>query len=332
MPNFSAKILNNAISGLHAQQAVIATSGNNIANVNTPGYTRRTVTLETRSLREGTTGINVGSGVQIGNITRIADNYLEQLLRDAQAEQQSSQVQNDFLKRVENLFSLTGSRDTIGSTLTGFFTAVNDLTANPSSIELRTNFIQRAQDLVDAIKETYSTVADLQTEADQRIGTELDAVNTLTARIAEMNVKISAREGNENGIAVDERDVRERLLDELAQKVSFSRVELADGSVTITLANGFPLVVGGRNRELEMTIDPSFASGNLPPSLSGRTLGYVVYDYDSSAGAAHIDLTQMLQSGQGSIAGLLGLRGYADPSNTNAFEANGTLCSSCQSC
>ena len=327
MPNFGAKILNNAVSAIRAQQAVIATTGNNIANVNTPGYTRRVVKLETAESSREAGGINVGNGVRVGGVQRVADAFLQKLVYDAASEKSSNEVQNQFLSRLEKLFSLTGDRATIGSTLTDFFTAINDLSANPSSLELRTNVIERGEELTSTIQESFKYLAQLQTEADQRIATEIETVNAITAQIADLNQKISVYEVGSNGaVAADERDARDKLLQDLSEKLSFSSVELADGSVTISIANGFPLVAGNTSRQLQVTNQPSFSPGTLPPSLAGGILSYVVYDYNTGSGApSQIDLTKTLQSGSGTIAGYLQMRGYADPSNTDCFQADGVI-------
>ena len=118
--NFSAKILGNAISSLNAQQAVIANASNNIANVNTEGYSRRKVVLETRSDTSGT-GLSLGNGVQVADVQRVSDEFLENILRETIGEQSSAEMQNGFLERVEALFSLSGGAKTIGSTMTDFF-------------------------------------------------------------------------------------------------------------------------------------------------------------------------------------------------------------------
>lgn len=321
MANFGAKILNNAISGLAAQQAVIATTSNNIANVNTPGYSRRTAQLQTR---EGGEGLAVGSGVEVTSVARIADKFLEGLLREARNDLQSYTVQDDFLSRVETLFTLDGEGLTVGKAFTDFYNALNDLSANPASIAHRTNLIERGNDLVSIIKSTFDTVADMQTEADQRIATEMGTVNSLTSQIAQMNQLIASREANGN-VAADERDQRDQLLAKLSEKISFTVNEQENGMVDIVLAKGFAVVSGSEARTLDITTTPSFAAGPLPPSLSGQVLSYVVFDYNSGGGVSHIDLTQALQQGGGSVGGLLKLRGYADPANTSAFQANGVL-------
>lgn len=320
MANFGAKILNNATGALQAHQAVIASIGNNIANVNTPGYARRLVDLQTR-VTNGVSGtINIGNGVEIGGIVRVADKFVEQVLREAGGSVGSSSVELDFMKRLESLFTVTDNRITIGSSLSEFFTSVNQLTTNPADLELRANVMERATDVVEALKGTFSQIASMQDEADGRIASELDNVNSITVQIANLNGLISSREAG--GItASDERDQRDLLINKLGEKLTFSTVETSDGTVTISLSNGFPLVNGTTSRDLGFTNSPSFAPGVMPPSLSGGVLRHIVFDYDPTGGQSHLDLTQVIKAGEGVIGGLLHLRGYNDPANGGTAQA-----------
>ena len=324
MTNYTAKIFNNAVSALAAQQAIIATTGNNIANVNTEGYSRRVAELETRSGLGGG-GLAIGSGVNVGDITRVSDQFLEGLTRTASSESSFYEVQRDFLSRVEPLFSLTEDVNSIGSAMTQFFDSLEDLSLNPASIELRSDVIERAQDLSDAIQTTYGTLSGLQSEAEDRMQSEIDSINSLTTEIATLNGLISNREAS-GATAADERDQRSKLLDQLAEKVSYELIEDADGAVTLSLGNGFPIVNGTTSRDLELTSSPSFITGTVPPKLDGTNMKYIVFDYDPSAGSsAHLDLTSTLAGGEGALGGLLALRGVSGNTDTSPFAATGTL-------
>jgi flagellar hook-associated protein 1 FlgK len=327
MANYSAKILNNSVRSLNAQQAIIANTSNNIANVNTQGYTRRVVNLENVIDRgTGSAGIQLGSGVQVQGIQRMADEYINKLLQTQTSKQSSSELQESFVSRVEQLFSLTGETGTITKDVNAFFTALNDLTINPSSIEARKVVLEKAQSLVTSISGTYNTLADLQDEADQRISTEIQTVNGLLEQIAQSNSNITAIErSGANQVAADDRDRRDTLLQQLAKKISFNSVPNTDGSVNVYLTNGFTLVSGNNSYELNVTRTPSFASSAQPPSLSGGVLSSITYDYSNGAGTADFDLTQVLQNGEGSIGALLKMRGYNDPVNTSAFQADGFI-------
>ncbi|MBX7137154.1 MAG: flagellar hook-associated protein FlgK [Oligoflexia bacterium] len=324
--NYNSRILNNAVRALSVNQAVIAATGNNIANVNTPGYARRTVQLETNVEGSVSGTLRIGAGVNISNVVRQVDEYMNRIVRDAQGDAAASTVQQDYMKRVEALFPLAGSNSTIGSSITAFFEAADNLSTNPSSIELRANFVARAGDVVDSIRTTYNSIANLQTEIDQRLGSELDSVNSIADQIAGLNTLISRVEVDGISTANDERDQRDRLLEQLSEKISFQSVESSDGSISIQLANGFSLVSGATSRHLEVTNSPSFATGSAPPSLAGGLLNYIVYDYDQSdSGAAHVDLTSIIGNGSGTLAGLLAVRGINDANNTSAFDGEGVL-------
>lgn len=325
MPNYSAKILGTAISGIRTHQAVIANTGNNIANVNTPGYSRRTVSLENVSGGVGG-GLNIGGGVDVTAIQRQVDVYLNRQLLDAKGEQASADMVSNFVSRIDNLFNLTSDQATIGSSLTSFFNAANDLAVNPSSIELRQNFLLEAQGLIDSIKNTYNSLAALQDEADNRIVTEVDTVNSLTSQIADLNGRITTVESS-GAAANDERDQRDQLLEQLGQKLTFSQIQLPDGSVTITLENGFALVTGTSTKQLSVTENPSFGTSPLPESLSGGHLNYIVYDYSNGAGTQQLDFTNFLKNQNGTIGGLLKVRGYVDPAigSSSPFNADGHI-------
>ena len=327
MTNFSAKILGSSISSLTAQQALIANSSNNIANVNTPGYTRRQVEIESRvDVANIGNILQIGSGVQLGNIKRYTDEFLESQLRSASSKKGQADVRNDYLSRVEVSFALDGPQSTVGSALNNFFSAVNQVGINPSNVDLRINLMQRGEDLIANIRATYATLAGAQSELNHRVPLEINTVNSFTTQIAQLNGLISQREAA-GVIAIDERDQRDTVLTKLAEKLSFTTLETANGMLNCYLENGFPLVNQETSRNLTATSAPSFAASTLPRSLSGEVLGYVTYDFGSPTAPSHLDLTQLLKNGSGTLAGILQMRGTTDPSNTSPFEAEGDLVS-----
>ena len=327
MTNYTSKIIGNAVSGIRSQQAMIANVGNNIANVNTPGYSRRTVNLESRAGAANGTGLNIGNGVQVGSIQRNVDQYLERQTRDVAAEAKSAETVSSFLERVDHLFSLNTEQQTVGNSLTSFFVAANDLSLNPASIELRQALLEKGEDLVGSISNTYNELANLQDEAGERIDAEISTVNSITTQIAGLNARISGQEVSGGGGANDEKDKRALLLKQLSEKISFSTIENSDGSISVALENGFTLVSGSTARNLSTTTTPSFGSGTLPQSLSGGVLSYIVYDYSNGAGTQQVDFTNFLKDQNGTIGGLLKVRGYVDPAlaTPSAFQADGHL-------
>lgn len=324
MTNYSAKILNNAVGSLSTQQAMIAATSNNIANVNTPGYARREVEIQPRTTAGTTGGLAIGNGVEASQVRRVVDTFLDRQFFESTSTSSGAGVLRDFMGRVDELFNLTGDVPTVGTTMTDFFAAINDLSADPASIELRANVLNKAESVVESIRSTYGEIASLQEEADRRLPGEVQAVNTLTSQIAELNGIISSREGT-GLVAADERDRRDLVVLKLAEKIGIQAQEQKDGSVNISLPGGFSLVTGTLSRNLEVTSSPSFSTGSLPPSLSGAPLSHIVYDYDGGAGTAHVDLTPQLVGAGGTIGGTLSVRGYNDPTSTSAFQASGPL-------
>lgn len=327
MANYTAKILNNATRSLSAEQAIIANTSNNISNVNTPGYSKRTVHLESVADRSSSAGnLSIGNGVEVSNVTRIADSYISQLLQDATSKQSSSNTQNTFLGRIEQLFGISDKTTSISSTMGAFYNSLNDLTLDPSSVQARQVVISKAQELVTSINGTYGTLSAMQTEVDNRLVSEVSQVNSLLGQIADCNKNITSIEKTGTSAeASDDRDKRDQILNDLAKKISFKTVENKDGSTNVYLSNGFTLVSGTNSYSLSTTTNPSFANGVTPPSLSGSRMHYVTYDYSGGAGTSDYDLTQVLQQGDGTVGGLLKLGGYNDVNNTSAFQSDGTI-------
>jgi flagellar hook-associated protein 1 len=324
MAGFASKILNTASQSLRAHQAQIAVTGNNIANVNTPGYSRRVLNLESRGTASSGISGAIGSGVDLGNIIRKGDDFIEKLLREAMGGKENSSVKKDYIDRIQSLFDLTGKSGSIGTGLTEFFTSINDLRLNPSNLELRSTVIEKGKALVATIQRTYSSVAQMQDEADARVKDEVDTVNGIVRSIGELQGAIARKEQG-GVVAADERDKRDIFLQKLSEKLSFRTTTLDNGSLLITLDNGFPLVNGTAVRELGVTTSPSFSPGTLPESLSGRTLNYITYDFDPGPGNAHVDLTSVLAQGEGTVGGLLQIRGTNAATNTSPFQASGVL-------
>ena len=325
MANFGAKILGSSVSSMTAQQALIANTSNNISNVNTPGYTRRQIEIESRGDVANIGSIlQIGSGVQLGDVKRNTNEFLEYQLRQANSRKGYADVRNDYLSAIETVFALDGPMTTIGSALNGFFGAVSQVGVNPSNIDLRINVMQRGEDLISSIKTAYNTVASVQNELNKRVGLEVETINSMTKELAALNGQIGQREASGIG-AIDERDQRDTLLAKLASKISFTTLETGNGMINCYLSNGFPLINQETSRDLTVTASPSFATTSLPRSLAGDVLTYVTYDFGSATAPSHLDLTQLLKNGSGSLAGILQLRGTTDPSNTSPFEAEGEL-------
>jgi len=182
-------LLDTSRKALNAQSAAIRVLGDNIANVNTPGYTRRRADMiSTITPNEG--GLEVGTGVDVQRVVRLADTFLNSELVARTGDRSKAEIQSEFLKRAESTFQLDDGTGKIGYQLEEFFGALQDLQASPASIPLRTQVIQNGQDLSNSINASYNSLAQLQREADDRIKITIADINRLSQSIAQANREI----------------------------------------------------------------------------------------------------------------------------------------------
>jgi len=314
-------LLDTSRKALNAQSAAIRVLGDNIANVNTPGYTRRRADMiSTITPNEG--GLEVGTGVDVQRVVRLADTFLNSELVARTGDRSKAEIQSEFLKRAESTFQLDDGTGKIGYQLEEFFGALQDLQASPASIPLRTQVIQNGQDLSNSINASYNSLAQLQREADDRIKITIADINRLSQSIAQANREIVNSEFGEQE-ALTLRDQRDSLMLQLGEKISFKSVENSSGEVTVYLPNGYALVNGSIYNGLNTSNSPTFAPpGGFPPGLDGQALSSIVY---TVGGTTDVDLTNVIAGGSGELAGLLSLRGTQAVTDTSTFQANGKL-------
>ncbi|MCC6954219.1 MAG: flagellar hook-associated protein FlgK [Deltaproteobacteria bacterium] len=314
------------ISGrsLGVQSQAIRVIGNNIANVNTPGYSRRRVDIA--SLEPATEAdAAFGNGATVQQVTRIVDSFINGQLRDKMNERSRAEVRDEFFARAENLFGVAGALPTIGGELSDFFSALDDLAANPSDISLRSAVIDAGRQLTLTIRSASEEISGLQRQADNRLGAVVENLNTISSKLADVNIKIRGTEANgQENLAL--RDQRDELLRQMSEITTVQTVENSDGSVYVTLPSGFALVTSTASNALELDGSPSFQPvGGYPAGLDGGPLNFIVYDYDPSAGESQINLTDALAAGGGELGGLLSLRGIQAATDTSMFDTDGDL-------
>jgi flagellar hook-associated protein 1 FlgK len=312
------------ISGraLSVQSQALRVIGNNVANVNTPGYARRRVEIvETKAI--GLAPNAFGSGSEIEKVSRIIDVFLNREELGQIQDRAREGIAKELLERAEQIFSLGNTSGQVGTEMTAFFAALQDLAISPADIGLRAALIDRGNALATAVRRSYDTLADLQREADDRLRLQVDDINRIAGQIASLNAEISANDSvNQENLTL--RDQRDNLLRELSERITTRQIESNDGSVMVTLENGFALVIGNNSRDLIYTPAPSFNTTGQT-ALDGGKLGYIVYDFDSSATSSHVDLSPILAGGGGEVAGLLSVRGLPTAAGNEAFDAAGDL-------
>ncbi len=229
--------------GLTAQQRAISITSNNIANVNTPGFTRQRPVMEPVSPAYQANGVPLGGGVEVVDADRVTDRFLEAQINRERYQLGLQQGLDAGLTRVEAIFDEVSGRG-IGASLSAFFAAVNDLAGHPEDATVRASVVGAAQTLVDQIRDADRRLQQIQVDANARVEQIANDISQLARDIAELNREVALKEAGTTTTASALRDQRSALLADLASKIDLTTVERDDGTVSVYVAGGFFLVDG----------------------------------------------------------------------------------------
>jgi flagellar hook-associated protein 1 FlgK len=238
----------------NAQQA-INTTGHNITNVNSEGYSRQSVSFEPQAAIQRGSAF-VGQGARFAGITRNADTYINGQIQQFSSSAARVSIENSYLSRLDQLVS--GSGINVGSAVQSFFNATQELANNPAGLPERQALLGQANALVTQAKALDGAFTELETEINNQFRSSVDEVNRLGSSIAQLNGRIRELAGSgANTQPNDLLDQRDRLLRELSGKVSIQTLAQADGTVDVFVAQGQSLVQGLRMRELTAVVAAS---------------------------------------------------------------------------
>lgn len=236
------------IGALLANQRALSTTSHNIANVNTPGFSRQRANFETQA-PQFTGGAFFGQGVALQSVQRLVDEVAENGLRTQHSEHAQVAQFLDLARRVDNL--VTPSDTGLSGVLADFHAAMQDLTQDPASSVLREGLIGRAGRLSDRFNLIEGQIAQIDDDVDGRLAASVAEINRLTASIATVNEAIVQRTG-QAGTPNDLLDRRDQLLRELSSEVSISTVQQDDGATNVFARGGQTLVLGSRQTVLSV--------------------------------------------------------------------------------
>jgi flagellar hook-associated protein 1 FlgK len=264
------------IQALEATQGALNATSNNIANANTPGYTREVAQFSENA--ESVTGSTVGGGgVTLDALQSVRDELLNLQIQQQTSQQSSADAQSTTLQQIQGYFSSTGGGD-IASALSGFSNSLSQLSANPTSSAVRQSVLSAGGNLANAFKNTANGLSSAQTDANGQVTQTVAQINTLTKQIAQLNGQLSQLQaaGQDGGTVQDQRD---QLVQKLSTLTGISVTQSSDGE-TITTGNGSPLVMGGRNFSLQTSTGSDGMQHvldtngtDITASLTGGTLG-----------------------------------------------------------
>lgn len=238
---------------MQAAQVQLDIAGHNIANVNKPGFSRQRVELTSHMPIDRTFG-QIGRGVQIAGITRIRDNFLDQLFRRENPGLGDAELQAEFYTRIEDIFLEPGENGLSGR-INRFFDSLSEFSVDVESMPIRQSVVTEAGALVSLFRETAERLNLLRTNANDEVLNFVPAINSLAQRIATLNVQVRDAEVGGHQ-ANDLRDDRAVLLDELSRVVNIFTRERVNGQIDV-LVSGEVLVDGGTIREVEAVRVPA---------------------------------------------------------------------------
>jgi len=252
---FSA--LSSAKLGLLAQQLAIEVTGQNIANVETEGYSRQDVTFEANTPRHAIkygSMHQIGTGVRVAGIERAHDQFLFEQIMDEGDLTGSTEVKKDIFEQLEILFN-EGSGRSLNDALSSFFASVHDLATNARGLSERADLVSKAEHLASTFNQTGKQLYTIQRNIDATIETEVTEINSLTTQIGKLNESIHANEPASQYKANDLRDNRDRLVKELSKKIDIQLIEESDNQISLTLKDGTALVLKDRVFKLSTSLN-----------------------------------------------------------------------------
>jgi flagellar hook-associated protein 1 FlgK len=233
--------LETAKRSLMTQQAALQTTGHNVANANTAGYSRQVVNmvatkpLEALGMTRSVTVGQLGTGVEFNSITRIRESFLDSQYRNENQNNANWSNQVDILQKLETIVN-EPSDSGLNSVLSKFWSSLHDLSENPESITARKLVRETAKALTDAFNQAGNQLDDLRTDLTENIGVKINQMNTAIQTIASLNTQISRTEGFGDN-ANDLRDQRDLLVDELSRVANVTVKENTDGDYQVSMGS-----------------------------------------------------------------------------------------------
>lgn len=231
-----SSLLNISKTGLLSNQYALSSVSQNIANVNTAGYSRQTAALTSNqgALRGNTDGI--GGGVAVSDLKRSVDALVDNRIQLGLGEKGRLETRNQYLNMIENVFN-DQDGDGLSTRLDEFFSMVDKLADNPTSPASRAELVASAQNVTNFANKMYDDLAGLALPVDQEIDVLVNTINTKLKSLAEVDSAIQLREKTNNP-ALDLKDQRDEMIRELSGMIDVQVLSNQDGSTTLMTAGG----------------------------------------------------------------------------------------------
>ena len=311
--------LNVGYSGLSTARVQVNTTGQNISNANTKGYTRERV-ITSAATPITTSSLNIGNGVVVDDTKRIFDNFIFDRYNAVSADKENSDTKKQTLKTLSTYFPEidgVGIKDDTQK----YYNAWQNFANNPNNDAVKVDLAQQSETLVSHIKKTQNKVLDLQKQTNEEIASNVNQVNDLAKQLADVNLSINTAEnvsGHSANDLLDKRNVLERSLSRLiGANVNQGQIESNIGvdSNSNTRTGSYSLSVNGFNIVDGSTFHP------LHLENKSNKFGFYNISYERQDGK-QIPMNEKIKGGK--IGALLSLRGSAIDS-TSGMPVDGTI-------
>jgi len=277
-------VLNIATTALNAQQYGLGVTAQNIANVNTEGYSRQNPVLVAKQpLMYG--GLLLGRGVDTEQVSRSSDQLIENKLMQEKSNMSSSSEMEKYMQVLEGFFN-ENSGNSISTMVSDFWNGWYDISNHPSGPSERISLYEQSVLLSEQFNALRTDLTQIHTDLTGAVTSGIETINKITHEIAQVNGQIVSMETN--NVANDLRDKRNALVSELNEYLDVKAFEQSDGSLTILATRGCTLVQGNSSYDLEM----------------GGTNGDRIRWQNSSG--SYVDITNYLTNGK--LGGWLDMR------------------------
>lgn len=314
----ASNILSIGTSALNAAQVGLSTTGHNIANASTPGYSRQVVVQSAAQAQNFGYGY-IGQGTEISAVTRVYNEILARQVVNSQAVSSGIDVYSSNLNAVENMLSDASAG--LNPALNDFFASVQSLSASPGDTPTRQTMLSYAQSLVNRFQSTNNRLNEIRDSVNTQLTSSVNVVNSYAKQIARLNDVIEKAVSASGNPPNDLMDQRDQLVLELSKQIKTTVVPQNQGSYNIFIGNGLPLVVGTVTNSLITTSSPT-DPGRLEVAYQSKTKTTVL-GVDSLPGGAIGGLLQFRSESLDTIQNQLGQIAVTLAETFNAQHAQG---------
>lgn len=289
------------VSGLNAAQAGMLTTSHNISNASTAGYSRQQIVQAANTPVFSGAGF-LGQGTNVQTVKRIYDQFLGSQVLSAEA---GAAEMDSYLAQISQIDNLLADPSAgLSPALANFFQGVQDVAANPASIPARQSMLSGAQALVARFQALDQRLAEIRDGTNQQIAGQVTQINTYSSQLADINQRIVLAQAGGNQPPNDLLDQRDQMLKDLNKLVRVTTVAQSDGSFSVFIGSGQPLVIGSLAYQLK-----AVPAADDPGRTTVALLG---------VGGTPLTLPESLITG-GSLGGLLNFRSQTLDGAQNAL-------------